>query len=182
MISLVDGPLISHPTHWVLAFSPVATNRWLGMLAWGRFKHVRAYGYVPFLHVWVFVDATVAGLEVILAAKGPAANRMIASWSEGCDLVVMPRQVHANRSLLTAASGWCVPVVKRLIGLRSGALRPDALLADCLAAHGKHVFATRCTNHRCATHHGGAARPDAAAPAGRPDDAGEHPGLHAAAD
>jgi len=178
MIHLVDGPLISHPTHWVLAFSPVAPNWWIGALAWGRYKHVRAYGYVPFLHVWVFVDATFAGLEVILAAKGPAANAMIATWAAGCDLVVMRRQVHANRSVFTAASGWCVPAMKRLIGLRSRALRPDALFRDCLT-HDGLLFAN--TASRAGTAGAGDAAGSGVAARAGADDAGAGPGLHAPA-
>src|SRR5690348_8565690 len=124
MIHAIPGPLISQPEQWILAFEPALPGqRWLNMIP-GRFKHVRAYGYVPFLHVWVFVDATFAGLELRVAANGAAADAQAELWTRHCTIVLMPRRPHANRSVLLSASGWCVPAVKRLIGLKSSALRP----------------------------------------------------------
>lgn len=137
MIQAIHGPLISQPSHWVLCFDPVAATRWLARLTPGRFKHVRAFGYVPFLHVWIFLDPAIRGLDIWIAAEGEPADLMAAQWTRGCDVVIMPRGPAANCSIITAASGWCVPVIKRLIGLRSGALRPDALFADCLRNGGK---------------------------------------------
>lgn len=137
MIQIDRGPLISHPTKWVLVFDEKAATHWVMRLVPGRYKHVRAYGYVPFLHVWLFVDANFSGIEIMVAADGEPANALAASWAAGCDLVVMPRRSHERRSLSLAASGWCVPVIKRLIGLNSGALRPDALFADCLQNGGQ---------------------------------------------
>lgn len=138
MIHLVEGPLISQPEQWILAFEPAMPGHpWLNRLVPGRFKHVRAFGKVPFLHVWLFFDATLAGLELRVAADGRAADTLAVEWTRSCTIMVMPKRPHANRSALLAASGWCVPSVKRLIGLQSSALRPDALFADCLANGGK---------------------------------------------
>lgn len=137
MIQAIEGPLIAHPLQWVIVFDPKAGNRWVQWLTPGRYKHVRAFGYVPFLHVWLFYDANLAGIEIVVAADGPSSRDMIAAWTAGCYCLMMPRVPHVGRSLTTAASGWCVPAVKRLIGLRCGALRPDALLADCLRNGGK---------------------------------------------
>lgn len=191
MISLIHGPLIYKPEQWIVVFDPVAQNRVCRWLSPGRFKHVRAYGYVPFLHVWLFVDANLAGLELYVAAGGEPARAMAAEWTRGCTCVLMPRRPHANRSLVTAASGWCVPTVKRLIGLRSSALRCDALLADCLR-NGGHMYgrpiltisptdATAGANADPSAGLCGAAGPGTAAPAARPDDAGAAARLHAPA-
>lgn len=136
MFQVTHGPLISQPEQWLLAFDPHTENR-LARAVPGRFKHVRAFGYVPFLHVWLFLDPTFAGIEVWVAAKGEAADAMAAQWTRGCTVVLMPRRPHANQALALAASGWCVPVVKRLIGLQSGALRVDALFGDCLRQGGR---------------------------------------------
>jgi hypothetical protein len=137
VIKAVLGPLISKPEAWVVCFDPVAQNRWIGRLTPGYYKHVRAYGYVPFLHVWLFVDANLKGIEILLAAHGDAANALASSWAAGCDIIVMPRRPHVSKSLSLAASGWCVPVVRRLIGLPWGALRPDGLFEECLRNGGK---------------------------------------------
>jgi len=193
MIELTHGPLISQPGQWVVVFDPVATNRLVGWLTPGRFKHVRAYGYVPFLHVWLFVDANFAGIEIRLAAEGAAAEIMVAAWTDGCDLVLMPRFQHANRSLLAAGCGWCVPTVKRLIGLRSSALRPDALLADCLAHDGKFLRTYADAAGAAGSRHrkrlgrrwwrsAAAWCAGAAAPAGGGDQLRPDPDLHRAAD
>lgn len=133
MITAIQGPLIYQPEQWVLVFDRKPLNWWLGWLVWGKYKHVRAYGYVPFLHVWLFYDATFAGIEMWVAADGEPARAMIGKWIAGdTTLVLMPRRAHANRSTFTAMSGWCVPAVKRLIGLRSSALRASSLFADCM--------------------------------------------------
>lgn len=175
MISVEHGPLISQPGAWVLAFDPVAANRWIGALTPGRFKHVRAFGYVPFLHVWIFIDANFAGLEVQLAAEGAPADALAASWTRGCTMVVMQRRPHASRSLVTAASGWCVPTVKRLIGLRSSALRVDALFADCLrnggTLYGQHVLSTIAPGDNRAAGIQPAGARGVAGPSGRDGDA-----------
>jgi hypothetical protein len=131
MIQAIHGPLISQPQTWVLAFDPKA-DHWIARWTPGRYKHVRAYGYVPFLHVWLFVDANLKGIGIWVAAEGEAATAMAGEWARGCAIVLMPQRPPESGSVLVASSGWCVPFVKRLIGLRSGALRPDALFADCL--------------------------------------------------
>jgi hypothetical protein len=137
-MSAVEGPLISHPGAWVVVFDPMATN-WLARIIPGRFKHVRAFGYVPFLHVWIFYDANFAGIEIIIAKDGADSHEMIRLWSTGCECVLMPRRPHANESTAVSLSGWCVPAVARLIGLPCGALRPDGFLAHCLRNGGKSL-------------------------------------------
>lgn len=137
MITAEQGPLISRPLQWVVVFDPKAANNWISRLTPGRYKHVRAYGYVPYLHVWLFVDANFAGVELIVAADGGPARDMIAAWIGGCDLVLMPRRPHENQSPLLPMLGWCVPVVSRLLGLRCVAVTPDALFRHCLQNGGK---------------------------------------------
>lgn len=137
MIHAIHGPLVYRPEQWVVVFEPAQPgHRWLNLVP-GRYKHVRLYGYVPFLHVWLFVDPYLAGIEIHVAAHGAPADELADAWTRGCDIVVMPRREHMNRSVAAAGFGWCVPVVKRLIGLNSGALRPDSLFADCIANGGK---------------------------------------------
>jgi len=176
VISLIRGPLIYKPEQWVVVFDPVAQNRVCRWLSPGRFKHVRAYGYVPFLHVWLFVDANLAGLELYVAADGEPARAMAAEWTRGCTRVLMPRLPHANRSLFLAASGWCVPIIARLIGLRSSALRPSAFFADCLRnggrMYGQPVLTSSPSDAAAGADLCRAAGPGAAAPADDPNGSG----------
>lgn len=185
MITLIHGPLIYKPEQWIVVFDPVAQNRVCRWLSPGRFKHVRAYGYVPFLHVWLFVDANLAGLELYVAADGDPARAMAAEWTRGCTRVLMPRREHANRSLRVAASGWCVPTVARLIGLRSSALRVDRLLADCLRnggrMYGQPVLTFSPTDSDTGADLCRTAGPGAAAPAADPGCTGATAGVYAPA-
>lgn len=196
MITAIHGPLIYQPEQWVLVFDRRPARWWLGWLIPGKYKHVRAYGYVPFLHVWIFHDANLAGIEVWVAADGEPFRAMRAAWTAGdCDLMLMPRRQHASRSLFTAMSGWCVPHVKRLIGLRSSALRPSTLFADCLrnggrlhelrrsSGPGANPGADLCAGSGpgAAARAPGTARAAAAAGPGAAGSPGTAPGLHSAA-
>lgn len=129
MIRAVDGPLISQPIVWNLVFERKSIS-WWSHLALGRYKHVRAYGYVPFLHVWQFVDVGLRGFDVFVAADGAPANAVIAHWIEDADVLTLAPRRDGIRRL--PVFGFCVPAMKRLIGLRCGALRPDALYRHCL--------------------------------------------------
>lgn len=129
MIEIIEGPLISQPIIWNLVFERKATS-WWSHLALGRYKHVRAYGYVPFLHVWQFVDVGLRGFDVFVAADGPAANAVIMHWIADADVLAVAPHRDGIRRL--PVLGFCVPAMRRLIGQRGGALRPDAFFAECL--------------------------------------------------
>lgn len=136
MISAVEGSLTQSPRNWVLVFDRVAVSPLWSRLACGEFKHVRAYSYVPFLHVWIFFDPHVGGIDITVAADGAPARAMVQSWigPNRSDLMLMPVRSGGGRFPLL---GWCVPSIKRLIGLHCGALRPDALWRHCLRNGGK---------------------------------------------
>lgn len=152
MIRAVEGPLVVQPEIWTLVFNREAATWWASWLAMGRYKHVRAYAYVPFLHVWVFFDPHIGGTDIVIAADGEPANRMIGSWIVNADLVRMRRQ-DPDESVLSfrwpgvwceerpryafPLLGFCVPAIKRLIGLRYVALRPDALYRLCMRNGGE---------------------------------------------
>lgn len=129
MIEAIPGPLVSQPVVWNLVFERKSLS-WWSHLAMGRYKHVRAYGYVPFLHVWQFVDVGLRGFDVFIAADGAPANAVIEAWIEDADILVMtPRRDGVRRLPLF---GFCVPAIKRLLGLRCVVARPDAFYRYCL--------------------------------------------------
>jgi hypothetical protein len=129
VIRVVEGPLISQPLIWNLVFERKSLS-WWSHLALGRYKHVRAYGYVPFLHVWQFVDIGLRGFDVFVAADGAPANAVIRTWIEHADVLrIAPRRDGVRR---LPVLGWCVPAMRRLTGVPGGALRPDAFFAECL--------------------------------------------------
>lgn len=134
MIILSTGPLICQPAIWTVVFNRRAATRWASWLAMGTYKHVRAYAYVPYLHVWVFFDPKLSGTDIIVAADGEPANAMITSWIKDADLLRMRRcGWRAGFPLF----GFCVPAIKRLLGLRCVSLRPDALYRFCLRNGGQ---------------------------------------------
>lgn len=138
MIGVVAGPLIVEPDTWVLVFDRVASSRWTSWLALGKYKHVRAYAYVRFLHVWVFFDVDMGRTYIFHAADGEPARQVIEHWiSPGADLMRFKRLPTKTRG--PPILGFCVPAVKRLIGLQCVALRPDALYRQCLR-HGGVPF------------------------------------------
>jgi hypothetical protein len=114
-------------------FDRAASSWWASLIACGRHKHVRAYAYVPFLHVWVFFDPAFSGTRITLAAAAEA-ERMIASWIVNADLVAV---TVSRETMGPPLFGFCVPAIKRLIGLRCVAVRPSALYRHCLNNGGK---------------------------------------------
>ena len=123
------------PDTWIVIFNPVTTCGWSKWLSFGHFKHVAAMAYVPQARMWVTYDVGRFGNRVTIVPKGQEAQ--FAEWVEGCTLVIMPRRYNAAR--FPPILGWCVPAVRRLIGLRSGALRPTTLYRHCLRDGGKII-------------------------------------------
>lgn len=136
MLRAIEGPLISQPLVWNLVFERKGVS-WWSHLALGRYKHVRAYGYVPFLHVWQFVDIGLRGFDVFVAADGVPANAVIAAWIADADvLTITPRRNGVRR---LPVMGFCVPAMKRLIGIGCVDPRPDGFYRQCLR-HGAVPF------------------------------------------
>src|SRR5262245_30080932 len=119
---------------WVLVFQRHADAWWCRWLACGRYKHVQAYAYVPGLKMWLLYDVRQGKTDLVVARDGPEAEWLIKEFSRGADLISMP--VGLSSGQWFRVGFWCVPAIKHLIGLRSGALRPDALWRDCIAAGG----------------------------------------------
>jgi hypothetical protein len=125
-----------YPKRWTLCFDPSPATPLLKYLIPGRFKHVRAFGYVPLDGVWVFVDWTLKGMVIRAAPdQSQTADNLIRAWIDGCDLVQVD-----NGSRMRALPGfYCVGAMKRLTGVPSGALLPDGLWRDCLKFGGKSL-------------------------------------------
>lgn len=131
-------PLVSQPQTWTLVFKRKAKSRFRSFIAFGRYKHVCAYGYVPFLHVWVFFDPHWEGNRISIAADGPAAEKMIEAWIVDADLVLIEQRPF-KPVWCPPIFGWCAPTISRLIGLPGSALRATTLFRTCLE-HGGRLF------------------------------------------
>lgn len=126
-------PPLIEPDSWTLAFHRTSSRRWVRLLAVGRYKHVSALAFVAPLRLWLVYDVTLAGTRLVLLPDSDEATRRLAELTADADLVTVPRGP-ARPALMPF---YCVSAVKSLVGLRCGALLPDALWRHCLKIGGK---------------------------------------------
>lgn len=126
-------------TEWNLAFWPVGRYP-LAWLVPGRFKHVAAFGYSHACRTWVLYDVTLAGTEVYVLPDGQASLATIADWTAGCSILTIKGRAQSAHPLLGRLGFWCVPAMKHLLGIRSGAVLPTQLWGSCLRNGAKIVI------------------------------------------
>jgi hypothetical protein len=144
---MIFDPGAGEPTQWYVCFCRRAATRWLERLPVGEFKHVRAFGCVPAINTWIFFDPALDH-TTIRVARGAAAELLMAQWLTDSEVVRMP--IVSREILWPRLGGWCVPQIKHLLGIRSGALRPNALLRDCLRHGGRTVSQNESANAHAA--------------------------------
>lgn len=118
------------PSHWLLVFETSTTRPWLDWLVPGRFKHVWALGYVPHTELWIFYNVTFGRTTITPIPDSHAALAVVDRFTAGKTVL----RVEVKRAAPHIFGFWCVPAIKHLIGLRSGALLVDGLYHHCLAA------------------------------------------------
>lgn len=128
--------VIVEPASWLVFFWPSSSRPWVDRLVPGRFKHVSAAGYIAATSTWLFVNPAGPRLMIEAIPDGMEVQRMEA-WARGTTVLLMPGG--AMRGLWVAPARTCVSVVASLLGIRSGALRPDGLYRDCLRAGARQV-------------------------------------------
>jgi hypothetical protein len=130
LIRLVATAASGQPARWVLAFQRSTESRLVNWLAFGRYKHVTAFGYVEAVDHWLFFDWRARALDLIVA-RGEHATQLMAHYTRDADLLGMDARPGAGTGF--QAGLWCVPAIRHLVGIRGSALRPDALWRDCIA-------------------------------------------------
>lgn len=104
-----------------------------GRTPWG---HVLAFAYDPVAEVWMVVDPHVRWTEVFALKRGAQFDRWVADLATRADIWRLQ-----GRGQAPVLPGWfCVAQVKRLVGLRSGALSPAGLRRDLQRAGARQVF------------------------------------------
>lgn len=126
------------PTDWFVVFHPETTKWWIRWLAMGRFKHVSCFGFVERAQTWVFYDFHVDRAR-IYAVGDHESNAVLGYYSKDTVIVRMARPFLAEVKTNFPIGGWCVPAVAHIVGLRTCALRPDALFRQCLANGGEII-------------------------------------------
>lgn len=127
---IATPPDAIEPSEWFVVFHTKAMNRVFSALACGRFKHVSALGYCAGFKAWLLFDPQWSGLRITLHSHD-AMRKFFADYSRGCAVVKIARSTDAMR-LSSRLGFYCVPAIKQLLGLRSGALRPSALYRQLL--------------------------------------------------
>jgi hypothetical protein len=98
--------------------------------------HCSAFGFDAAAGVYVVVDPHYAWTEVNVL-RPAAFDVWIAEEARGHEVYRIAAQ-HRTRPWFPGL--WCVGAVKRLVGLRSGALSPGGLRRDLLRAGARRVF------------------------------------------
>lgn len=130
----IDLPAAVEPDEWTVVFHREASSRWFSFIALGRFKHVSAFAYLPGLRGWVIHDWQHTGMRVAVLPHSDEACRLIrAMFGPSTEWVTVARRPGPS-SRTGFRLGSCVGAVKHLLGIRSHALRPDALYRH-LARH-----------------------------------------------
>lgn len=124
------------PEVWNVVFNRDAASWWMRYIP-GRYKHVRAYAFVPALKLWLFYDVHFGGTRLFAMPDGPEAIDAIYSFigPEGASDIVAVRCRRGRRRRFPLAN-WCTPAIRHLTGLPGGALLPDGFYRDCLANGG----------------------------------------------
>ncbi|MFG1377332.1 hypothetical protein [Xanthobacter autotrophicus] len=135
MVRPIDGLVET----WFVVFHRETTAWWVRLLAAGRFRHVSAVGWSRAANCWVVVDPRLRATMVVALPDGAVAQGYLDTvWRQDrCTVVSMPGGQGGRARLV---GGWCVPAVAQLVGLHSGAFRPDALLKDCLRHGGRVIY------------------------------------------
>lgn len=121
------------PDVWSVVFNREAASGWARFVP-GRYKHVRAYAFVPATRTWLFYDVHFSGVNLFAVPDGPDARAAIYSFigPEGVSDIVAMRRLPARRRRLFPWSNWCTSSLRHLLNLPGGALRPDRFYRECL--------------------------------------------------
>jgi hypothetical protein len=114
---------------WHVAFTD---KGWVG--------HVSAFGYDAAAGVWVVVDPALRSIQVRALLPGDF-DVWIAGLAPTAKAILKLKAREQSAVILPGL--WCVGVVKRLLGLRSGALSPWGLRRDMIRAGATPAFALR---------------------------------------
>jgi hypothetical protein len=124
------------PQVWNVVFNREAASGWAKWVP-GRYKHVRAYAFLPATKQWLFYDVSFAGTEIAVIPHGLDSYEKIYEFigpPGAADIVAMKRLPARRRWF--PWSNWCTPALRHLLNLPGSALKPDAFYCDCLANGG----------------------------------------------
>lgn len=130
----MPAPGPREPARWTIVFHRKAANRFFSIIAFGEFKHVSAFAWIPDLRIWLTFDAGFRRTKIVALPDTDESKALICGLIAGNAIVTMP--VRDDALPLMRLGLFCTTAVKHLIGLNSSALRPDALFRHCIAQGG----------------------------------------------
>ena len=125
---------------WYVAFFNDERRYWWSALCRDGFRHVAAFAYDAEAAVWLLYDVTL-NRTILRALSSPQMD----GWVDA--LPANARIVHFETADEPQPPGvrigfWCAPAIAHLVGVRSRALRPEALYRDLLAQGARPAFET----------------------------------------
>lgn len=125
--------------YWLIAFYQETTRGWMQRFIPGRFKHVSAFGYQPMARTWLFVDSTLDRARMCLLPDGEEAQKALAEWTIGATVLKVAGRPFPPAAQLAFMPFCCTAMVRALVGLKGGALRPDRLYRQLLRENAEIV-------------------------------------------
>jgi hypothetical protein len=139
-MNTIELPDAIEPLEWFVVFHRQAPTRLLSLLAFGEFKHVSAFAYVPGFKAWLVYDAQLAGTRLFLLPHRDTSKAVLIRFMDNCAVLKIAKQWNSHAMPWSSRLGfYCVPAVIHLLGLRCVAVRPDALYRHILRNGGIRV-------------------------------------------
>lgn len=110
---------------WTVVFHRRAENWFFSLIALGHFKHVSALAWIPELSQWWVYDVGFRRTRLSVMEDGQGAQDQIAAIVAGNATITI--DVRDDELPWMRLGMFCTSAVAHLIGIRSGALRPDSL-------------------------------------------------------
>lgn len=126
------------PKEWFIVFHDHSPTWWIKWLACGRFKHVSIFGKVDRSASWIFYDFHLNKAHIMVVGDWEA-DAALGFFADQGTVVRFPRMFGDAKGFAMRPGWWCVPAVAHILGIKSCALRPDALFRQCLAKGGEIV-------------------------------------------
>jgi hypothetical protein len=123
------------PERWTIIFHRKARNWFFSAIAMGEFKHVSAFAWVQPIKVWVLYDVAFRRTSITLLPDTAQSRATLAAEITGNCIITM--DVRRDAMPIGRIGFFCTSAIKHLIGLRGGALRPDALFRLCVREGGE---------------------------------------------
>lgn len=123
---------------WYVAFFNGPQRYWWSPLCRDGFRHVAAFAYDAEAGVWLLYDVTLN--RTIIRALS---SEQMDAWVD--NLPPHRRILHFTTPPAPPPPGlrlgfWCAPAIAHVVGVRSRALRPEALCRDLLAQGARPAF------------------------------------------